>query len=264
MMKYNVAADARPQLKTLLIATAISIALWFIPFADYLAYPFKLFVTFIHESAHAIAAVLTMSSVYSLTVSPDTSGQVLAAPDSWLASLIISSAGYVGATVFGALLLVLIRRAASARIVLAGIGVYIALVTAFFGFVLPVWNFTRAETTFFGLTFTVASGFLLSAALLLVARFANAKVATFSLAFLAVQCVLNAFYDLKTLFFASASLFNPMQSDANNMAQATYTHPLVWVLVWTAVSLVAVSIALRFYAVRKTRTNAQQDLPFED
>lgn len=135
-MKFSVAADARPQAKTLLIATVVSIALWFIPYAGYLIYPFKLFVTFVHEGSHALAAVLTNSSVYSLGVSPDTSGLVLAAPETTLAALIVSSAGYVGATVFGALLLILIRRDASARIVLAGMGVYVALLTGFFGFIL--------------------------------------------------------------------------------------------------------------------------------
>lgn len=263
-MKLNVAPDARPQLKTLLVATILSLALWFIPFAEYLVYPFKLFVTFIHEGGHALAAVLTGSAVASLTVSPDTSGMVLSAPSNWLASLVVSSAGYVGATLFGGLLLILIRRAVQARIVLAGTALYIAALTFIFGFFLPIFNFTTAEITFFGVAFTVAAGSVIAASLLLIARFATAKFATFFLSFLAVQCVLNALFDLKTLFVLS----NPfaashVHSDAINMYNATGVPSLFWVMAWIGISIVIVSIALRFYAVSKNRP-VQQDLPFED
>src|SRR5205823_10799798 len=48
-MKYEIANDARPQAKALLAAAALSLALWFVPYAWVLTYPFQLFVTFIHE-----------------------------------------------------------------------------------------------------------------------------------------------------------------------------------------------------------------------
>lgn len=260
-MKFNVAPDARPQVKTLLIATLISVALWFIPFASYLVYPFKLFVTFIHEGGHALAAVITNSSVVSLTVSPDTSGMVLSAPETWLASLIISSAGYLGATLFGALLLLLIRKGTQARIVLAGTAVYILALTTIFGLFLPTLNFARAEVNLFGMAFTVSTGFLLAAGLILIARYASAKVASFFLSFLAVQCVLNALFDLKTVLSYSLS---PVHTDAVNMYNATGIPSPVWVITWIGVSIVIFSIVLRLYAVSKTRSNSQQDLPFED
>jgi peptidase M50B-like protein len=63
LMKYKLANDARPQAMTLLVAALISIALWFVPFAEILSYPFRIFVTFIHEGGHAIAALLTGNSV---------------------------------------------------------------------------------------------------------------------------------------------------------------------------------------------------------
>src|SRR5260221_682817 len=67
-MKFRVSDDARPQATTLLLAAALSTALWFIPFAEILGYPFRIFVTFIHEGGHAIAALLTGNSVQSLSV----------------------------------------------------------------------------------------------------------------------------------------------------------------------------------------------------
>jgi len=49
-------------------AVLLSIALWFIPFAGILTYPFRIFVTFIHEGGHALVAVLTGNTVSSLSV----------------------------------------------------------------------------------------------------------------------------------------------------------------------------------------------------
>ncbi|HEX9930413.1 MAG TPA: M50 family metallopeptidase [Pyrinomonadaceae bacterium] len=263
-MKFNVAPDARPQLKTLLIATVLSIVLWFIPFAEYLIYPIRLFVTFIHEGGHVLASLITNSAIFSLTVAPDGSGAVLAAPETTVASLIISSAGYVGASAFGALLLILIRRAVQARIVLAATAGFIALMTLIFGFALPMWNFSRAEVSIFAIAFTVISGLVISGGLAAVARFATARVASFFLSFLAVQCLLNALFDLKTVFFMhSPFAASHVHSDAANMAQATGIPSIFWVVAWIGISLVLVSIGLRFYAVNKER-KIQQDLPFED
>ena len=56
-MGYKLAEDAKPQVILLIIATVITIVLWFIPFADYLVYPIRLFVTFIHEASHALIDV---------------------------------------------------------------------------------------------------------------------------------------------------------------------------------------------------------------
>lgn len=263
-MKFNVAPDARPQLKTLLIATVLSIVLWFIPFAEVLVYPIRLFVTFIHEGAHVLAALITNSAIFGMSVAPDGSGAVLAVPDSTVASLIISSAGYVGASAFGALLLILIRRAVQTRIVLAATAGFITLLTLVFGLALPAWNFMRAEASAFSIAFTVVSGLVISGGLVLIARYANARVASFFLSFLAVQCLLNALFDLKTVFFLHSPFAGShVHSDAANMAQATGVPGIFWVVAWIGISLVLVSIGLRFYAVSKER-KMQQDLPFED
>src|ERR1051326_1251343 len=117
-MRYRLAAGARPQAKTLLFAAAISIALWFIPYAEILAYPFRIFVTFIHEGGHAIAALVTGNSVLSLSVSMNGAGETYTTQGGTFSQMFVSSAGYLGAMAFGAVMLVLIRRAAAARVVL--------------------------------------------------------------------------------------------------------------------------------------------------
>src|SRR5205809_8064410 len=117
-MKYKLADDARPQVKLLLAATVATIVLWFIPYAEYLVYPIRLFVTFIHESSHALVALVTGGSVQSLTISADGSGVVYSSGASLIGTLFTSSAGYLGTTAFGVLLLYLMRRNVSSNKVL--------------------------------------------------------------------------------------------------------------------------------------------------
>ena len=72
-MRLRLSQDARPQAMTLLIAATISIVLSFIPYAEFLTYPFRIFVTFIHEGGHALAALVTGNSVASLSVAMNAS-----------------------------------------------------------------------------------------------------------------------------------------------------------------------------------------------
>src|SRR5437870_9354768 len=138
-MNYKLANDARPQAMTLLFAAAISIVLWFVPFAEILSYPFRIFVTFIHEGGHAIAALLTGNSVQSLSVALNASGETYTTEGGTFSRMLVSSAGYLGAMTFGALLLVLIRRAVAARVVLLGAAAVILILTGIFGFLNPVF-----------------------------------------------------------------------------------------------------------------------------
>jgi hypothetical protein len=262
MKKYKVADDAKPQIILLLIATAITIALWFIPYADYLVYPIRLFVTFVHEGSHVLAALLTGGSVESMSVSPDTSGLVMFRYNSAISQLITSSAGYLGTTAFGVLLLVMIRRAYSARIVLAACAGFVGLMTVLFGFLAPLLNIFSANVTLGSVAFTVVSGAILTVGLLAIARYASARVAQFAMSFLAVQCILNALSDLKTVFYASSPFANPMQTDALNMANATGLPAVAWVLIWIGISVLMISVGLRVYVANQK--GKQYDLPFED
>lgn len=262
-MRYKLAEDAKPQVWLLLVATIVTIALWFIPYADYLVYPIRLFVTFIHESSHALVGFLTGGSVQSLTIASDGSGVVYSAPSGWLGAILTSSAGYLGTTAFGVLLLFLIRKSFSPNKILMACAGLVAFVTLFFGVLMPVFNIFSLQVSFFSLIFTIFCGVALTAGLFALGKFASIKTANFAVAFLAVQCLLNAFLDLKTLFFINAPLIgSDLQNDATNMANATGLPGIVWVLIWIGLSILMISIGLRVYAVSQTKT--QQDLPFED
>src|SRR5262245_50505819 len=139
-MKYRLAEGARPQAKILLLAAAISVALWFIPYAEILAYPFRIFVTFIHEGGHALAALLTGNSVMSLSVAMNGSGETYTTQGGTFSQMFVSSAGYLGAMAFGAVMLVLIRRAAAARAILFVSAFLILFLTFVFGFLKPIFS----------------------------------------------------------------------------------------------------------------------------
>jgi len=255
-MKLQIARDARPQVRTLLIATALTLALWFLPFVGVLTYPFRLFVTFIHEGGHALAAVLTGNSVRSLSVSFDTSGltETLVAPGGTFSQLFISSAGYLGAIGFGALLLWAIRHRVKARALLAGSALVVAALTVVFGFIVPLTNFSLQP-------FTVLAGVGISVGLLAGARYLGPRAANFLAGFLAVQCVLNAVFDLKGLVYMSVA--SNAQTDAMNMSAATGIPAVVWAVMWAVIGFVIVSLVLRAYAVARAQPS-QPDLPFED
>ncbi len=261
-MNINISRDARPQVRTLLIATAITFVLWLVPFADLLTYPFRLFVTFIHEGGHAIAALLTGNSVTALSVSMNTEGLTYTSRGNLFSQILVSSAGYLGAMAYGALLLVLIRRAVAARIVLAGSAAFILLLTVVYGLLVPMFNGTWGMVT--GIPFTLIAGITLAVGLAAVARYASARVATFFMSFLAVQCVLNALLNLKDLFFLSSPFGPTVPTDAANMSQATGVPAMFWTLAWAGIAFVILSLALRAYAVSREKSAEQQDLPFED
>src|SRR5712691_9626763 len=137
-MKYGISQDARPQAMTLMLAAALSIALWFIPFAEVLTYPFRIFVTFIHEGGHAIAALLTGNSVQSLSIATNASGETYTSEGGAISQMFVASAGYIGSMAYGALLLVLIRKAVAARVVLIGSAALVLALTLIYGLFKPV------------------------------------------------------------------------------------------------------------------------------
>jgi len=244
-MKYQISNDARPQAMTLLLAAVLSIALWFIPFAEILSYPFRIFVTFIHEGGHALAALATGNSVQSLSVAMNGSGETYTTQGGIISQMIVSSAGYIAAMTYGALLLVLIRRSVAARLVLVGSSLLVFSLTTIFGVIKPIMAGTWGSLS--GLPFTLVAGVLISAGLFAVARFASARVATFLVSFLAVQCVLNALLDLKTVFFLSSPFAATVPTDALNMANATGIPALFWSVLWIAASVMILAIAVRQY-----------------
>jgi hypothetical protein len=114
-----------------------------------------------------------------------------------------------------------------------------------------------------GIPFTLVAGTVISVGLVLIAKFASARVATFFVSFLAVQCVLNALFDLKTVFFLSSPFMPLVPTDAANMARITGISALFWTVVWIMLALGILWFAMRLYVSGRDKS-FQPDLPFEE
>jgi Peptidase M50B-like len=217
---------AGDSLTFLIVASLLTLVISFIPLGFVLVYPLRLFVTFIHEGGHAIAALASFGSVERLTIYANGSGVTYTRGGF---QLLIASAGYLASTVYGASLLVLCRDGNNTKAVLT--------VTA--GLILALTGLYASDT------FSWVTGIILSGGLIFIVLIAGKRLAHFFLSFLAVQCCLNALFDLKTLFLISATTNG--HSDARMMEESTLIPATIWALLWLVLSILALAIALRSY-----------------
>ena len=92
----------------------------------FVVYPFRLFVVFLHEISHGLAAVVTGGSVVSIGLSFDEGG-VCVTRGGW--PFLILNAGYLGSLLWGALFLLLGGRRTRARAAIAVVGAFTLAVT---------------------------------------------------------------------------------------------------------------------------------------
>jgi hypothetical protein len=133
--------------------------------------------------------------------------------------------------------------------------------TVVFTIISPVFHFLSLNTSFSSILFTIVAGTLLTAGLFALGIFAKGRLANFAVAFLAVQCLLNAALDLVNVFFINAPLIgSDIQTDAGNMSAATGLPGIVWVVIWMGISLVMISLGLRLYAVKANKASADDSV----
>ena len=230
-------SEVKESFKLLLLASLLTLVLWFIPFADVLTYPIRLFVTFIHETGHALAALATFGGVNRIGLDWSGSG-VTFTQGGW--GFLISSAGYLATTLYGSALLLLLRRERNAKKVAIGTGALLLLITALFGGNILAW----------------LAGLVFGGACLLLGVKGKPKFVHFAMSFLAVQSLLNAFYDLRALLYLSA--FDPgFPTDARNMSEATgFLPPVAWAVGFALLSAVVVVATLVVY-YRSLRQRAE-------
>jgi hypothetical protein len=192
-------------------------------------YPFKLLVVLMHESSHAFATLLVGGSVRQIHVDPLEGGYTLSLiRPGVLRQIVVSSAGYVGSTVSGCVLLWTAARTREGRWPLVVLAVWT-------GAVALLWVRDPFTLAFVGGA-TVALG--------AAARFAPALVRRALLVFLGTFSVSYALYDIRDdlLHFAARP---GVESDADALARATYVPAVVWGVAWAALSIVLVALTLR-------------------
>ncbi len=180
-------------------------------------YPVKVFVVFLHEISHAMAALATGGWVERIELSPRLGGACYCPGGNAFVTL---SAGYLGSLAWGALLLEAGQRAGSrAHRVVQGLGAGVLLLTLLY--VRGVFGFL------FGVLF--GSGLLLAAPRL------SPDANRILLTFLGLTSALYAILDIKADVLDRPHL----PSDAYMLAEITGVPTLVWGLAWIGVALLA-------------------------
>ncbi len=230
--------------RMLLGAIALVLVMMWIPYSQFVLYPVRLFVTLVHESGHALAATLTGSVVDGIRLNPNTSGVTLIRA-TWWADWLINPAGYLGAALFGALLLQLgrFRSKTAGKSILRFMAGYALVVTL-------VWCHNPAVS---GL-FTPVMGLLIAVIMALLAKYLSDGAAQFAAIFISVECGLDALNDLVTLLVITTNHLG--DNDAANMARVSHVPAVVWALLWALMASVLVFGSFRMYWRAVTRPSS--------
>jgi hypothetical protein len=231
-----VEGPTRPS-RPLLVAFLAALLLWNLPYGGFLLYPFKLLATWMHEMSHGIVMLVSGAGFSHLTIFRDTSGR---AYSEWMtgqfAAGAIASAGYLGTSIVGAVLLVVGRTVRAGRRVLYGLGAALALSL--------IWVHNG-----FGIA-VVAVG---AALFLLAARYLPDRPAHLLVNFVAAQACINAVIDIRVLFREVQVVDGHVvaSSDAHRMATVSFGNHAFWATVWMILSFACFYLALRLLARRQ-------------
>ncbi len=216
-------------------ALILVIALHNIPVLSFLAYPFNLMATWIHEMGHGLTAELVGGDFQKLIINSNSSGYARftynPAEVGTFSRALIASAGYMGTSIFGALMLFFRRRARFVQ----GFSYFLGLFMVF-----SLIIYIRSWTGWlFGVPFS---------ALLIFIGSKKSELNTFFYNFLAGQIALNAIIDINVLFHISgATKMNGMmmKSDAAVVSELLIFPPWFWAGFWLFLSLLLFIFALR-------------------
>jgi hypothetical protein len=194
----------------------------------FFVYPLKVFVVFLHEISHGLAAVVTGGRIVAIGLTFDEGGVCITDGGS---RFLILNAGYLGSLFWGALFLVLAARTRMSREIVCGVGVFVLAVTLLY------------VRTLFGFAY----GLLAGAAFVLAAIKLPRDVTDDLLEIIGVVSCLYAVWDIGSDVLAREAT----GSDASALSRLTGIPAVLWGLVWIAACLVVVFFALR--AVARSR-----------
>jgi len=210
------------------VAAALSLGISLTRLGPLVLYPFKLFTTWVHECGHAVMTVIVGGRVNSIVIEPNTTGITSSLiPQGRVAQGLVASAGYLGASIVGCLLMTAARGKKGAQAILWTIGAFM-LVT------LVIWLRNP-----FGLAVVL----IWSIALIALSRHASGTASSFVLSLLAVQVALDSVYDIRVLFLVHGGY-----SDADTMARLFVLPAWLWASVW-----MLMSIAMLTWTLVRTR-----------
>ena len=204
----------------------------------------------VHYLGHGLAALLTGGKFLRFVVAAAGSGFAYTA-GGW--RFLVIPAGYLGAALFGAVLIILGRSSRWSRIAMGVIGAALILLSLRYG----VHSIFTVKI-FSGLLTTV-SGVVLGVGFVGVAVRASAAWIIYLLHVVAIKAGLMAFSDIFTVIGLSAGLGNAPRSDAHAMAESTYIPAIFWAFLWVVVALILVGGAIWITWIAPLRSKQVSD-----
>jgi hypothetical protein len=218
------------------LAAVVVFILWNIPQLDFLLYPFRLFVTYVHESGHGTAALLTGGRFAGFEIFADGSGQAITAGGS---RLLILPAGYLSAALFGALLFYFNNRFHRSRVIAVVLGIGLIVYSVLFGHIALL---------------SLIIGTVFGVALIALGWKSNDYVNSFVLNILAILTGLNAVLDVYYLVGNSGIGLGNVRNDAAAFSAEVFPLPAAfWALLWSLIAIIMLGIAVYYGVIRPMR-----------
>lgn len=216
---------------------------FFILVVKTVSFPLTYFSTFVHESGHAVAALLVGGKVTGMGIALDGSGltNTLTSGGFW-PTFVVKNAGYMAGALYGSFVLLWANRFRNADWLFRFSAIVVAACSALFT-VFAVGP-TTAELTvpmrFFALVVgTVSAIFLWN-----VPKFVKSPFLLEYLADLfAIACLLKAFDDIWSVYVISSRQL--ADNDASALGEITGIPGPVWAVAWAALSASIIWLAFR-------------------
>ena len=203
-------------------------ALWLL-WDTRIIYPLKIFVVFLHEVSHGIAAVATGGSIRGIEISSSQGGVCQCGGGIRFVTL---TAGYLGSLSWGVgMLLVVSVKKIWHLVTLVGLAVLVLTVSLMY------------IDGGFGMTF----GVLFGLALLGIAKYLPSEIQTITLTVMGLTSCLYAVWDIKSDVIDRPGI----RSDASMLADLTGVPTVLWGVLW-----IGISVAVCWWLLRHTFKNA--------
>ncbi len=177
-------------------------------------YPLKIFVVFMHEVSHGLAAVATGGSIVEIQINPQQGGHALTQGGSRFWTL---TAGYLGSLLWGGLILLLAARTRLDKAISILIGIGMVAISIGFG-----------ESTF---TYLFGIGF--GVALVAIGFYLPEVVNDWILRIIGVTSCLYAILDIKSDVLDRTHL----RSDARMLSELTGIATEIWGVLWILIAI---------------------------
>lgn len=214
--------------RVMMMNAAILVAAWLL--WDYpIMYPLKLLVVLMHETGHALAAILTGGSVESIEIAANQGGVTWTRGGSRIAIL---SAGYLGSTTFGLLLFYLSHLRGTANHVMEALGLAVICVA--------FWKVKWSDS------FTLAFCMLTGGTFLFIGLKGWEQLEVGIARFVGVSSCLYAVFDIRDDLLhwggSSGAVFvgGAQKSDAEALSEIIPLPAILWGAMWGLISLAAI------------------------